>query len=192
MNDSKNTAAPAGQSERRAAKQTTFVLLQDINRPFRHLGSHWPTGTQHKPGISSPSHRNRGITLLLTGLLSCKCFSAITREAPRPARVERGRGRKRQKAEFARVESPLLPSALAAPGPTPSPGGSSSPTTHLCLWSFWIAFHPLQFYTNKAILWSQHSYESLHTFLGWNTNCLTSQSKLHNCSQDGIKEAVSN
>lgn len=104
----------------------------------------------------------------------------------RSSRVEGDRGRKGGKAELARGESSLLCPALAAPGPTPSPA------THPCPWCSWIAFHPLQFYTNKAILWSQHSYESLHTFLGWNTNCLTSQSKLHNCSQDGIKEAASN
>lgn len=152
-----------------------FVLLQDINRPFRHFGSHWPTGTQHKPGISSPSHPNRVINL---PMLFCN--------HQRSSRVEGDRGRKGGKAELARVESFLLCPALAAPGPTPSPA------THPCPWCSWIAFHPLQFYTNKAILWSQHSYESLHTFLGWNTNCLTSQSKLHNCSQDGIKEAASN
>lgn len=37
-----------------------------------------------------------------------------------------------------------------------------------------------------------HIYESLHAFLGWNTNYLTLHSKRHNCSQNKIKEAVSN
>lgn len=155
-----------------------FVLLQDIDRPFRHFGSHWPTGTQHKPGIST-----------LTGLLICKCFSAITREAPGWRGTEAGKEEKQNWQEV----NPLcfaLPWQLQVP--LPPLWGPSSPAAHPCPWCSWIAFHPLQFYTNKAILWSQHSHESLHTFLGWNANCLTSQSKLHNCAQDGIKGAASN
>lgn len=87
-----------------------FVLLQHTDRPFRHFGSHWPTGTQHKPGISSPSHPNRVINLQM---LFCN--------HQRSSRVEGDRGRKGGKAELARGESSLLCPALAAPGPTPSP-----------------------------------------------------------------------
>lgn len=178
MNDSKTTAAPAGQSER-AAKWTMSVLLQGTSRACRHWGL---TEVQHKPGCSSPSHQT-GLLPFITGLLICKCFPAITRDAPLPASLE-GTNRRICNSWIlsAILEFSLLSSALAAPGPSSS--------THP--WCSWIAFHPRQFYTNKVIWWSQHGYESLHTFLGWNTNCLTWQSKWCNRSQNGSKEAVSN
>lgn len=151
-----------------------FVLLQGIRRACRHSGlTDLQIHSTNQDFLPLPTKQgyfplsNRVINLQM---LFCNPGMLLSLPGWRGQKQE---GMKR------RICSSWILFASLCPG-----------NTHP--WCSRIAFHPQQFYTNKVILWSQHSYESLHTFLGWNTNCLTSWSKLHNCSQNGIQEAVSN
>lgn len=98
MNDSKNTAARAGQNEEKSSKIDDVCLSARHQQSLQTFGVSviYRSTAQTRLFFSFPP--KQVIALLVTGLLICKCFSEITRDAPLPAGLEgqRQEGRKKR------------------------------------------------------------------------------------------------